>query len=78
VPGYYPRLTNRGNTLCFSTDKGRTHLAAKKILMLAGDYLEDYEVMVPFQALLMVGHQVRTLCPDKTAGQSVRTAIHDF
>ncbi|WP_445938999.1 DJ-1/PfpI family protein [Pseudomonas sp.] len=53
-------------------------MAAKKILMLVGDYAEDYEVMVPFQALLMVGHQVHAVCPDKTAGQSVRTAIHDF
>lgn len=53
-------------------------MAAKKILMLVGDYVEDYEVMVPFQALLMVGHHVHAVCPDKTAGQSVRTAIHDF
>ncbi len=53
-------------------------MAAKKILMLVGDYVEDYEVMVPFQALLMVGHQVHAVCPDKTAGQTVRTAIHDF
>lgn len=53
-------------------------MAAKKILMLVGDYVEDYEVMVPFQALLMVGHQVHAVCPDKKAGDSVRTAIHDF
>jgi protease I len=53
-------------------------MAAKKIMMLVGDYVEDYEVMVPFQALQMVGHVVHTVCPDKTAGQSVRTAIHDF
>ncbi|MCY1421237.1 Protein/nucleic acid deglycase 2 [compost metagenome] len=53
-------------------------MAAKKILMLVGDYVEDYEVMVPFQALLMVGHTVHAVCPGKTAGQSVRTAIHDF
>ena len=53
-------------------------MAAKKILILAGDYVEDYEVMVPFQALLMVGHQVHAVCPGKTAGQTVRTAIHDF
>ena len=53
-------------------------MAAKKILMLAGDYVEDYEVMVPFQMLLMVGHQVDAVCPGKKAGQSVRTAIHDF
>ncbi|WXL26894.1 DJ-1/PfpI family protein [Ectopseudomonas mendocina] len=53
-------------------------MSAKKILMLVGDYVEDYEVMVPFQALLMVGHQVHAVCPGKAAGQSVRTAIHDF
>ncbi|WP_285962402.1 DJ-1/PfpI family protein [Pseudomonas tohonis] len=53
-------------------------MAAKKILMLVGDYAEDYETMVPFQALLMVGHTLHAVCPDKRAGQSVRTAIHDF
>src|SRR5512138_2641147 len=53
-------------------------MAAKKLLMLVGDYVEDYEVMVPFQALLMVGHQVHAVCPGKRAGDSVRTAIHDF
>ncbi|WP_286785572.1 MULTISPECIES: DJ-1/PfpI family protein [Pseudomonas] len=53
-------------------------MAAKKILMLVGDYVEDYETMVPFQALTMVGHSVHAVCPDKKAGQTVRTAIHDF
>ena len=53
-------------------------MAAKKILMLVGDYVEDYEVMVPFQALSRVGHHVHAVCPGKTAGQTVRTAIHDF
>ncbi|NCQ18453.1 MAG: protease [Ignavibacteria bacterium CG22_combo_CG10-13_8_21_14_all_37_15] len=53
-------------------------MAAKKILMLVGDFVEDYEVMVPFQALLMVGHTVHAVCPDKKAGDTVRTAIHDF
>ncbi|MGD2104431.1 MAG: DJ-1/PfpI family protein [Anaerolineae bacterium] len=53
-------------------------MAAKKILMLVGDYVEDYEVMVPFQALLTVGHEVHAVCPDKKAGETVRTAIHDF
>jgi len=53
-------------------------MAAKKILMLVGDYVEDYEVMVPFQALLMIGHQVHAVCPGKKSGQTVRTAIHDF
>ncbi|MGB5986273.1 MAG: DJ-1/PfpI family protein [Desulfobacterales bacterium] len=53
-------------------------MAAKKILILVGDYVEDYEAMVPFQALTMVGHTVHAVCPDKKAGDSVRTAIHDF
>ncbi len=53
-------------------------MASKKILMLVGDYVEDYEVMVPFQALLMVGHEVHTVCPGKKSGEGVRTAIHDF
>ena len=53
-------------------------MAAKKILMLVGDYAEDYEVMVPFQALLAVGHTVHAVCPDKKAGDSIATAIHDF
>ncbi|UTW09051.1 DJ-1/PfpI family protein [Pseudomonas benzenivorans] len=53
-------------------------MTAKNILMLVGDYVEDYEVMVPFQALQMVGHVVHAVCPDTVAGQSVRTAIHDF
>jgi protease I len=50
----------------------------KKILMLVGDYVEDYEVMVPFQMLLLVGHEVHAVCPDKKAGDTVATAIHDF
>lgn len=53
-------------------------MTAKKILMLVGDYVEDYEAMVPFQALRMVGHTVHAVCPEKVAGQTVRTAIHDF
>src|SRR6266850_2076205 len=53
-------------------------MAVKKILMLVGDYVEDYEVMVPFQALLMIGHVVNVVCPGKKAGDKVRTAIHDF
>jgi protease I len=50
----------------------------KKILMLVGDFVEDYEVMVPFQALQLAGHDVHAVCPDKKAGDTVRTAIHDF
>lgn len=51
---------------------------AKKILQLVGDYVEDYEVMVPFQALQAVGHKVHAVCPGKRAGEKVRTAVHDF
>ncbi len=51
---------------------------AKKILMLVGDFGEDYEIMVPFQALQAVGHTVHAVCPDKKAGDKIRTAIHDF
>jgi protease I len=53
-------------------------MAAKKVLMLVGDYVEDYEAMVPFQMLTMVGHTVHAVCPGKKAGESVRTAVHDF
>lgn len=53
-------------------------MAAKKILMICGDYCEDYETMVPFQALLAVGHTVHAVCPDKKAGDPIKTAIHDF
>jgi protease I len=53
-------------------------MAGKKLLMLVGDYVEDYEVMVPFQALQMVGHKVDAVCPGKKSGETVRTAIHDF
>ena len=53
-------------------------MAAKMILVLAGDYVEDYELMVPFQMLEMVGHTVHAVCPGKKAGDFVRTAIHDF
>lgn len=51
---------------------------SKKILMLVGDFGEDYEVMVPFQALQAVGHVVHAACPGKKSGDKVRTAIHDF
>ncbi len=53
-------------------------MGAKYILMIVGDFVEDYEVMVPFQALQMVGHTVHAVCPDKKEGEQVRTAIHDF
>ncbi len=51
---------------------------SKKILLLAGDFVEDYEVMVPFQALQMLGYQVDAVCPGKKAGETVKTAVHDF
>jgi protease I len=53
-------------------------MSVKKILLIAGDFVEDYEVMVPFQALQMVGHTVHAVCPERTAGQRIRTAVHDF
>lgn len=53
-------------------------MAAKKILMLVGDFVEDYEAMVPFQILTMFGHTVHTVCPGKKAGDTVKTAVHDF
>ncbi len=53
-------------------------MSSKKILMIVGDYVEDYEVMVPFQMLLMVGHDVRAVCPGKKSGDTIATAIHDF
>lgn len=53
-------------------------MAGKKILLICGDYVEDYELMVPFQALQAVGHTVHAVCPDKKAGDQIKTAIHDF
>jgi protease I len=53
-------------------------MAAKKILFLVGDFAEDYETMVPFQALQLVGHAVDAVCPGKRAGDRIKTAIHDF
>ncbi len=53
-------------------------MSNKKLLLLAGDFTEDYETMVPFQALTMLGYEVHAVCPDKKSGDSVKTAIHDF
>ena len=78
VASYYPVAEQRVNNGLTEYIHGRAIMAAKKILMVVGDYVEDYEVMVPFQALQMVGHSVHAVCPGKSAGQSVRTAIHDF
>ncbi|SJL84660.1 DJ-1/PfpI family protein [Vibrio palustris] len=49
-----------------------------KVLMITGDFVEDYENMVPFQALIAMGHQVDAVCPDKKSGDTIKTAIHDF
>lgn len=53
-------------------------MAHQRILELVGDFVEDYEVMVPYQALQMVGHDVEAACPEKDAGDTVKTAVHDF
>ena len=53
-------------------------MPSKQILMLVGDFVEDYEVMVPFQTLWAVGHVVHAVCPGKKTGDKVRTAVHDF
>lgn len=53
-------------------------MASKKLLLIAGDFVEDYEIMVPFQTLQTVGYEVHAVCPDKKAGDQVRTAVHDF
>ncbi|VTU02337.1 glutamine amidotransferase : Intracellular protease, PfpI family OS=Beggiatoa sp. PS GN=BGP_3171 PE=4 SV=1: DJ-1_PfpI [Gemmataceae bacterium] len=53
-------------------------MPAQRVLMLVGDFVEDYEAMVPFQVLALVGHTVHAVCPGKRAGETVRTAVHDF
>jgi protease I len=53
-------------------------MPVKKILILTGDFVEDYEVMVPFQALSALGYTVHVVCPGKKAGEKIRTAVHDF
>lgn len=58
--------------------KKRVDYGVKKVLMIAGDFTEDYEVMVPYQALEMVGVKVDVVCPDKSEGEQIKTAIHDF
>jgi protease I len=84
VTRYYPRLQSASENAFARASHGAKTLhsketeMAKKILMLAGDYAEDYETMVPFQALTMVGHTVHAVCPDKKAGDFVMTAVHDF
>lgn len=53
-------------------------MSAKRILMIVGDFVEDYEAMVPYQILTMVGHRVDVVCPGKKSGETVKTAVHDF
>jgi protease I len=53
-------------------------MAARKILMIVGDFSEDYETMVPFQTLATIGHTVHAVCPNKKAGEKIKTAVHDF
>ncbi len=53
-------------------------MSGKNILMIVGDFSEDYEVMVPFQTLMAVGHRVHAVCPDKKAGDTIATSVHDF
>jgi protease I len=66
-------------TPTLTIEKPRPHGAmSKKILMITGDFAEDYETMVPFQMLEMVGHEVHAVCPDKRKGETIKTAIHDF
>src|SRR6218665_1238761 len=60
------------------TQRMEETVSGKKILMICGDFAEDYETMVPFQALLAVGHTVHAVCPGKAAGDHIATAIHDF
>jgi hypothetical protein len=74
---HHAQLSAFKNQLLIYPAKGDP-MAAKKILMICGDYCEDYETMVPFQALLAVGHTVHAVCPDKKAGDAIKTAIHDF
>ena len=72
----YPSLGVK--SVCILHVGKESRVAKKRILMLVGDYVEDYEAMVPYQMLRMIGHDVDVVCPDKHAGQTVRTAVHDF
>jgi protease I len=51
---------------------------SKKLLVIAGDFVEDYEIMVPFQSLVLLGFDVHVVCPKKKSGDKIKTAIHDF
>jgi putative intracellular protease/amidase len=74
------RVANFGNEVLFrpaATPAGSDQPVSDRPA-LVGDFAEDYEVMVPFQSMLMVGHLVDAVCPRKKAGQQIKTAIHDF
>src|SRR5262249_46933301 len=75
---YTGRLAGTGAGPIMPVSQPEPAMSAKKILMLVGDFVEDYEAMVPFQALQMVGHTVHAVCPGKKAGDRVKTAVHDF
>jgi protease I len=62
----------------YDSNHEESSVKSAKLLLLAGDFVEDYEIMVPFQALQMVGHAVDAVCPGKRKGEQIRTAIHDF
>ena len=53
-------------------------MSGKKILMLTGEFTEEYEIFVYQQAMEAVGHTVHVVCPDKKAGDKIKTSLHDF
>jgi len=53
-------------------------MPGKKILMLVGDFTEEYEIFVFQQGMEAVGHTVDVVCPDKKAGDILTTSLHDF
>ncbi|RVW61097.1 Protein DJ-1-like D [Vitis vinifera] len=71
-----PKLLRSPRAHSHSLPHSVSHKMAKSVLILCGDYMEDYEVMVPFQALLAYGVSVHAVCPGKKAGDVCRTAVH--
>ncbi|MFL9503723.1 DJ-1/PfpI family protein (plasmid) [Rhodopseudomonas palustris] len=53
-------------------------MAGKKILMLCGEFTEEYEIYVFQQGMEAVGHTVHVICPDKKKGEMIQTSLHDF
>lgn len=53
-------------------------MPGKKILMLTGEFTEEYEIFVFQQGMEAVGHTVHVVCPDKRAGDKIQTSLHDF